>query len=145
MRLPRHSGIGMTIADNDRRTFRGFVEFPAAGFYTLCVNSHDEFRLTYGNSMGPAKTPVKVLKPASLFGDKVALHCQNGPPGITFGGPLPASPGIIAQAVKADPILAGPGPLVNAAAMTGNIAIVQRGGGIEILCQGPQMPRRPAP
>ena len=124
--FPGLPGIGMPNADNDAATFRCFLEFPAAGYYTLGVNSDDGFRLTVGDSMGPAKTPVKVLKPAALFGDKVALQTQNGLEGGAFGGPLPASPGIIAQAVKADPILAG-GPLNNAAAMVGKICLVQRG------------------
>jgi hypothetical protein len=124
--FPGVPGIGLTVADNVAATFRGYIEFPAAGYYTLGVNSDDGFRVTYGDSMGPAKTPVKVLKPANLFGDKAALHTQNGLEGGAFGGPLPSAPGIIAQAVKADPILAD-GPLNNAAAMAGKIAIVQRG------------------
>ena len=102
--------FGMTVADNVGATFRGYIEFPAAGYYTLGVNSDDGFRVTYGDSMGPAKTPVKVLKPANLFGDKVALHCQNGLEGVTLWRSAAGFPGIIAQAVKADPILAG-GPV----------------------------------
>jgi len=112
-----------------------FLEFPAAGFYTMGVNSDDGFRVTLGDRVGPDQTIVHVLKPDSLAGDKVGCQSQNGVD-TTFGGTVPRPP-IVARAVNADPILAGNPDnvgeyfrLTNAAAIKGNIAIVQRGGGI---------------
>jgi len=85
--------------------------------------------------VGPDKTIVRVLKPDSLAGDKVGCQSQYGVD-TDFGGPVPRPP-LVARAVKADPILAGNPDNVgeyialnNAAAIKGNIAIVQRGGGI---------------
>ena len=113
-----------------------FIEFPAAGFYTMGVNSDDGFRVTLGDSVGPDKAIVHVLKPDSLAGDNVGCQTQNGVDGGGFGGPVPIPP-LVARAVNADPILAGDTvnvgeyiTLNNAAAIKGNIAIVQRGGGI---------------
>lgn len=80
-----------------------------------------------------------MLSPASVAGDYLSLQTERNVEGGAFGGPLPAGAGIIAQAVVANPILVD-GPLLNAAALAGRIAIVQRGGGIgfTVKCKAAQ-------
>jgi hypothetical protein len=115
------------IADNCVLEFITFLEFPAAGFYSMGVNSDDGFRVTLGDRSSPGKGMLQVMAPAAIAGEYVAMSTtqtdRDGNRG--FGGPLPTTP-IIAQAVICDPVFADV-PLKNAAAIAGKIAVCQRG------------------
>jgi hypothetical protein len=102
-----------------------YVKFPKAGFYTMGVNSDDGFRVTAG--LQRPRNVLNILSPSVEAGP---VGCV---PGTAENGglipvPLPATP-IVGELVVADPVLAGT-PLVNAAAVSNKICIVDRGGGI---------------
>ncbi|MBW8865107.1 MAG: hypothetical protein JF609_09350 [Verrucomicrobia bacterium] len=111
--------------DNVAYAFLTYVEFPAAGLYQMGVQSDDGFRLTPGDTAGPSVPWLTVVPPSSpditrRYGTVPTFLPRDG-----FGGPIPAS-GLAARLVVADPLLAG-GPLTNASAVAGNVALVARG------------------
>jgi hypothetical protein len=105
-----------------------FMEFPAAGPYVLGVNSDDGFRLTTGDQGSPGKSPLAILAPASEAGEVTSMYTTTADEGGNngFGATPPSTVPIIGRVVLADPIDAST-PLVNAAALKGNIAFIQRG------------------
>jgi hypothetical protein len=105
--------------DNDSWVARTFLEFPAAGFYLMGVNSDDGFRVIHGDRMGPGQSLLSILAPQSIAGDVQAMNQTE-----LFGGALPVPP-IIAQAVLCNPPWPTAMP-VNAAALAGKIAILHR-------------------
>lgn len=115
--LPGVTGTGNYVAGE----CLAYIEFPAAGTYTLGVNSDDGFRVTQGFQVPSAV--LSIVSPAEAVGP---IGCV--PSGSFFGGitaPLPAS-ALTAEVVVADPIIADTA-LNNAAAVNGNICLVTRG------------------
>jgi len=105
-----------------------FLEFPAAGPYTLGFNSDDGFRLTTGDQGAPSTSPLAVLAPASLAGQVDSMYTTTADEGGNngFGATPPSTIPIIGRVVVANPIDASTA-LVNASALNGNIALIQRG------------------
>jgi hypothetical protein len=100
-----------------------YVEFPAAGYYALGVNSDDGFRLT-GETNGPASNGALVVNtPASVKGSYYAVTAGRNQTG---GIGLDITTNISGKLVYADPPLADL-PLNNAAAISNNIALIDRG------------------
>lgn len=99
-----------------------YVEFPAAGFYSLGFNSDDGFRTTAAESTGPIHA-LNINSPAVIAGPMGAV-----PGGSDLGGiadPLTRTP-ITAKVVYANPPIADTA-LINAAEIAGNIALIDRG------------------
>ena len=110
--------------------FLTYIEFPTAGFYTMGVSSDDCFRVTPVETNTVLGTTLYVNAPASLSGYRIpgvpTLATDGG-----FGSEFPNIP-ITAQVVYANPNTActgssSPAPPANAAALAGNIAIIDRG------------------
>jgi len=96
-----------------------YVEFPAAGMYTMGVNSDDGFKVT-ATDVPPANNQALVITgAASAAGSYYAVVAPT-----TTGKPI-SSP-ISGKLVYMDPAL-GCDPAVNAAALNGNVAFVDRG------------------
>lgn len=109
--------------DNFAAEVLTWVEFPAAGFYRMGINSDDNFRVTAGHSPVPA---LKVVAPAAGARIISAVPSIRGSrAGGTLTGPYPTTP-VTAKLVLADPIIADTA-LNNAAAIAGNIALINRG------------------
>jgi hypothetical protein len=107
---------------------KAFLEFPSAGYYEMGVNSDDGFRVTVGDQGSPGKSPLSVLAPAGVAGEITAMYPTTADlSGATeFGGNPPSTTPIIGRVVLANPIDASTA-LVNASALAGNIALIQRG------------------
>ncbi len=134
MTFPGLPGIA-GVMDNDAIEVNAFLEFPTAGFYIMGVNSDDGFRVSVGDRT-TGKSILKVLAPSPLAGEYAAI--QTAMPNYGFGKWPPSPSTIIAQAVIADPLLAG-SALNNAAAINGKIAIVKRGTyGFIVKCKNAQ-------
>ncbi len=126
-------GIPGTISgyvDQFAAEFLTYVEFPAAGIYTMGVASDDCFRVTPIETNSFLGTTLYVNAPSVLSGLRIpgvpTLSSDGG-----FGPEFPDIP-ITAQVVYADPNTAcsgsaSPAPPDNAAALAGNIAMVDRG------------------
>ena len=99
-----------------------YVEFPTAGFYSFGFNSDDGFRTYASEAPGPIHA-LKINAPAGLAGNIGAVSGGTDEGGIF--NPLPTTP-ITGKVVYANPPLAD-GPIVNAAELAGNIALVDRG------------------
>lgn len=99
-----------------------YVEFPTAGVYQLGFNSDDGFRVTAAEAAS-ANYTLSVVTPAAVAGPVAAVTGGSEAGGIAQ--PLPLPP-ITARVVLADPAN-GSTPLVNAAAIAGNIALIERG------------------
>jgi hypothetical protein len=120
--------------DNVCYVVNAFVEFPAAGFYEMGVNSDDGFRVTYGDRTSPGLSMLGVLAPKSIQGEYVAMNTSTTDNGHGFGAALPPTP-IVSQAVLCNPIGAD-SALVNAAAIAGKIAVCAgRPVGFNTQCQ----------
>ncbi len=103
-----------------------YVEFPAAGFYTMGVNSSSDFRVKPADKQGYIPWRVSVTSPASLTWLRTAGAAST--PTIGGIGPeWPNNPSMTGKLVYVDngTACAAPG---NAAALAGNIALVDRGG-----------------
>jgi hypothetical protein len=108
--------------DNIAAEIITYVVFPAAGYYRMGVNSDDGFKVT-ATDVPPANTGALVITGGgSAAGSYFALSSE-------YGGE-PASKRITqtitGRLVYADPAEAC-GPLNNASAIAGNIALVDRG------------------
>jgi hypothetical protein len=126
--VPGLPGIGMTVMDNDAYQARMFLEFPTAGPYTMGFNSDDGFRLTTGDQGSPGRSPLAILAPASVAGEITSMYTTTADEGGNngFGATPPSTVPIIGRVVLANPIDASTA-LVNASALKGNIAFIQRG------------------
>ena len=114
--------------DNDAYQARMFLEFPVAGPYVFGFNSDDGFRVTVGDQGSPGVSPLAVLAPANMAGEVTAMYTTTADEGGNNGfGVTPSSTvPIIGRVVLANPIDAS-SALVNASALAGNIAFIQRG------------------
>lgn len=120
----QHPGIPGTtgITDNYASEFVTYIPFAAPGYYTMGVNSDDNFRLTIGEQVG--RQYLQVEAPASIAGGIAAVATSsplNVNPG--FGGPLPTTP------ITADAVVLGTSCLADPALpdLTGKIAVIPRG------------------
>ncbi len=117
-------------ADQFAAEFLTYVEFPTAGIYTMGVASDDCFRVTPVETNTFLGSTLYVSAPAALNGIRIpgvpTLSADGG-----FGPDFPDIP-ITAQVVYANPNTActgssSPAAPDNAAALAGNIAIIDRG------------------
>ena len=109
--------------DNFTAEFLSWYEFTEAGYYTLAVNSDDNFRMMEGH--GPGTVTLTVNAPAGEAGQVLSIPSVAGADLAGIGAPLPV-PGITSDLVVADPILADT-PLNNAAEVAGKIVLIKRG------------------
>lgn len=116
-------GIPGLAGGNDNYIIQAltWMEFPAAGLYTLGVNADDGYRLSVGHA--PVAPLLAVTFPAASAGPVAAVASVLGEGG-NFG-PLP-SPPIVRRLVHSVPAIADTA-LTNAAAISGNIALIERG------------------
>jgi hypothetical protein len=109
--------------------FLTYVQFPQVGLYTMGVASDDCFRVTPVITNSFLGDTLYVNAPAAVAGLRIAgvytLSSDGG-----FGPPFPTTP-ITGKIVYANPTTASngsvPTPLVNAADIAGNIALIDRG------------------
>jgi len=100
-----------------------YVEFPAAGFYTMGVQSDDGFEVTVGDSHGnpdllTVSAPLSIARPYGAYPVR----------GYEDGALFPRRTG---RVIKADPIDMGGGDptlILNSNAFKGNIVIFRRSG-----------------
>jgi hypothetical protein len=98
-----------------------WIEFPTAGLYTIGVNADDGFRLSAGHA--PVAPLLSVAVPVASARLVAAV-----PSVLNEGGNFPAlpSPPIVRKVVATVPALAD-SAVTNAAAIAGNIALIERG------------------
>lgn len=108
--------------DNIAAEIITYVEFPSAGVYVMGVNSDDGFKVTLTDQPPASNGSVTVTSPASAAASYYALSA-----GTDYGGVFkPITEPIVGELVAADPIDAC-SALLNAAALKGKIALVDRG------------------
>jgi hypothetical protein len=120
--LPGLPGV-LGLFDDSVLEMLTFVEFPTNGLYRMGVASDDCFKLTLGDSPGQ-NVGLRVLAPAGLAGRYFAVSTAMAY-GSAFGGALPTTSPLIAQAVLCDPPWPTAAPN-NASALAGKIAILHR-------------------
>jgi len=111
-----------------------FLEFPAAGPYTLGVDSDDCFQLTEGDQGSPGASPLHIIAPASAAGDLSALYTTTADPDGNngFGITPPSTVPILARAVLCSPPNANSSSsLLNASALAGNVAVFYHNGNFQ--------------
>jgi hypothetical protein len=119
--IPGNTTIAGRDTDNIAIEFLTYIEFPETGLYRMGVASDDGFRVIARESWG--RLPLRIESPASIEGWIGAV--PRGPQGAQVAPQLPV-PAIEAEIVAADPIDAN-AALNNAAAISGNIALIHRG------------------
>ncbi|HOY60471.1 MAG TPA: hypothetical protein PK640_20320, partial [Verrucomicrobiota bacterium] len=119
--IPGIPGTGNTAynTDNIAAEVIAYLEFPAAGFYQMGVNSDDGFRVNVGDT-APANNLALVVSGAPSAAG--SYHTAVAPAATA----KPFTAPISAKLVYMDPA-DGCTELVNAAALSGNIALVDRG------------------
>lgn len=119
--IPGIPGTGNTAynTDNIAAEIIAYLEFPAAGFYQMGVNSDDGFRVSVGDTPPANNLALVVSGAPSAAG---SYHTAVAPPSTA----KPFTAPISAKLVYMDPA-DGCTDLVNAAALSGNIALVDRG------------------
>lgn len=106
--------------ENYASEFTTYVQFPAAGYYRMGVNSDDNFRVTVGEKVG--RQYLELTAPANVAGGVAAVATAVGLNG-NFGGPLVTSVlsgdlVFLGNSCNADPALPD---------LTGKIAFISRG------------------
>jgi hypothetical protein len=118
-----HPGIPGTAGstENYASEFTTFVEFPAAGYYRMGVNSDDNFRVTIGEKLG--RQYLEITAPANVAGGVAAVASAVGL-NANLGGPL------ITSVLSGDLVFLGTSCPADAALpdLTGKIAFIVRGG-----------------
>ncbi len=119
--IPGIPGLGNPSfnTDNIAGELISYLEFPSAGMYTMGVNSDDGFRVT-GTDLPPVNNLALVITGAASAAG--SYHAVLAPPatGKPITGPISG------KLVYVDPAEGCTTP-VNAAALRGNIALVDRG------------------
>ncbi|MGC8990088.1 MAG: PA domain-containing protein, partial [Verrucomicrobiia bacterium] len=105
--------------DNIAAEIITYVEFPAAGFYGMGVNSDDGFKVTATDTPPANNLALVITSPASIAG---AYHAISAPAATA----KPWTYGVSGKLVRMDPT-EGCSAAVNADALRGNIALVDRG------------------
>lgn len=100
-----------------------YVEFPAAGYYRMGINSDDGFRMQASDVAGTNIGAVRIVAPASIAGQYGAISggSENGGAALA----LPANP-LSAKVVYAQPNQAET-ELTNTNEVKGNIVLIDRG------------------
>ncbi len=108
--------------------FKTWLEFPAAGEYTFVVSSDDGFRAYEATNHGRL-TGLNITAPASLAKMYPALPADPETGSGLIGAPLPLNGFVSGNLVLANPPFGDNtnGVLLNAAAVKGNIVLIQRG------------------
>ena len=119
--IPGIPGTSATPTDWFACEILTFVEFPAAGFYSLGFNSDDGFWTRQGHARPTKLGQLTILSPAGIAGDKGALL-----PAANAGLEVLTTNDVTAEIVLANPPDAS-AALVNAAQVAGKIAICYRG------------------
>ncbi|HRZ35284.1 MAG TPA: hypothetical protein P5534_02860 [Candidatus Paceibacterota bacterium] len=119
--IPGIPGTGNTTynTDNIAAEVIAYLEFPAAGFYQMGVNSDDGFRVNVGDTPPANNLSLVVSGAPSAAG---SYHTAVAPAATA----KPFTAPISAKLVYMDPADGCTEP-VNAAALSGNIALVDRG------------------
>ncbi|MFM8584483.1 MAG: PA domain-containing protein, partial [Planctomycetaceae bacterium] len=122
--IPGIPGIGSFVdrrTDNIAGELITYVEFPAAGVYSMGVNSDDGFSVT-ATDQPPADNLGLYVQAG---GQTSAYYAASG--GTDKGGVFrPITAPLVGKLVIADPPLAD-APIKNVAAIAGNIAVIDRG------------------
>jgi hypothetical protein len=117
-----HPGIPGTAGstENYASEFTTFVEFPAAGYYRMGVNSDDNFRVTIGEKVG--RQYLEITAPANVAGGVAAVAASVGL-NANLGGPL------LTSVLAGDMVFLGNSCNADAALpdLTGKIAFISRG------------------
>jgi hypothetical protein len=126
---PSTGGGGATF-ESVAEGIQTYIEFPAAGFYQLGVNSDDNFRLTIATTNPPAALKVAGIDggttPQGLGALSMSKYAIEGDAGRAVYGAQPPVPGLTAQIVYMTPGgIDDPGPYPN---VTGKIALIDRSG-----------------
>lgn len=122
--IPGIPGTGTAAynTDNIAGEVVTYAEFPTAGIYTLGVSSDDGFRVT-GTDQAPAHNGALVVEGSSAAAG--AYYAANG--SVEVGGVFkPFHTQIRGKLVYSNPAAACD-PILNAAEMAGNIALIDRG------------------
>ena len=120
--IPGNTQYSLNV-ENYALEIQTYAEFPTAGLYTMGVSSDDGFAVYPATGPGSIFA-LNINSPAGVAGKVAAISAGSDEGGI--GRPLPAVP-ITGKVVYADPPLADTTPLKNAAAIAGNIALIDRG------------------
>lgn len=117
-----HPGIPGTTGstENYAAEFTTFVQFPAAGYYRMGVNSDDNFRVTVGEKVG--RQYLEITAPANVAGGVAAVAAAVGL-NANLGGPL------VTSVLAGDLVFLGNSCNADAALpdLTGKIAFISRG------------------
>jgi hypothetical protein len=125
--IPGNTTVAGRNTDNIAMDVVTYIEIPQPGNYLMGVASDDGFRVIAGETW--SRLPFRVESPASIAGYLGAVSA--GPESYDAGNTdakaaaLPTTP-IVAELVLTDPPLAD-APLNNAAALSGKIALIERG------------------
>ena len=133
---PGMPGSVPTYWDQYAAEFLTYVEFPAAGLYTMGVASDDNFRVTPVETNSFIADTLYVNAPAAIAGVRIGgVRTWSSDGG--YGPLFPTTPPMTGKVVYASPATGGgppPVPLDNAADIAGNIALIDRGA-IEFGCK----------
>lgn len=121
--IPGNTQYSLNV-ENYSLEIQTYAEFPTAGLYTMGVSSDDGFAVTVATAPGPLLA-LNINSPAAIAGRMGAVASQTDEGGPGIGRPLTAVP-VTGKVVYANPPLAD-APLINAAAIAGNIALIDRG------------------
>jgi hypothetical protein len=100
-----------------------YAEFPKAGLYTMGISSDDGFAV-YPTTAPGSIFALNISSPAAIAGSMGAVSGGTDEGGLSK--PLPVTP-VTGKVVYANPAIADVNPLNNAAAIAGNIALIDRG------------------
>lgn len=117
--IPGIPGVGSKPDDSIAAEVITYIEFPAAGLYTMGVNSDDGFKVTATDTPPANNLALVVTGAASAAG---SYHALSAP--VATSKPFTA--GVSGRLVYMDPNEGCDAP-VNAAALNGAIAFVDRG------------------
>jgi hypothetical protein len=122
-------GIPGTTSNTDNYVFEAktWIEFPTTGLYRFGVVADDGFRVSVGHDPVPG---VSIVAPAASARILAAVPSIASTPAGGISGPYP-NPPVVANVVACEPAIAsdvnGVSLITNAAALAGNIALVDRG------------------
>ncbi|MHB8524169.1 MAG: PA domain-containing protein, partial [Limisphaerales bacterium] len=108
--------------DNPAAEFLTYVEFPTAGYYAMGVNSDDGFRVSSATNQDYPVNLVTIKSPANLAQNLVGIESGFAPalPQLADVGPITGN--VVAMDPPDDSAAVN-----NAAALKGNIALIDRG------------------
>lgn len=111
--------------DHYAAEFRTYVEFPAAGLYTMVVFSDGSPRMMQAEAQHQHFGALEVVAPCEAAGQRITMVATRTSVGGGFGSDVPTTP-LVLPLVVADPPLAD-ADLVNAGAVNGSATLIRRG------------------